>query len=71
MEPVTAQEMITFRATIFPFANCVQASSGEGTESKNHQRRITIAGTDQVNLWKSGARFSLKAATPSFDSAVS
>jgi hypothetical protein len=24
-----------------------------------------------VNLWKSGARFSLKAATPSFDSAVS
>jgi hypothetical protein len=26
---------------------------------------------NQVNLWKSGILFSLKAATPSFDSAVS
>jgi hypothetical protein len=30
------------------------------------------AASDQdTNLWKSGSRFSLKAATPSFDSAVS
>jgi hypothetical protein len=75
MDPVIAQEMMTLRDdTVFPFAKRVQARSGEGIGERATIRRpkVIIGQRDQdVNLWKSGARFSLKAATPSFDSGVS
>src|ERR1700741_1200909 len=55
IDPVTAQEMITLWGAMAAPSDCY------------HCRHMG----HHVNLWKSGSRFSLKAATPSFDSAVS
>jgi hypothetical protein len=47
-------------------AGCVRALWGGRRHRMFVERWVQV-----VNLWKSGVRFSLKAATPSFDSAVS
>ena len=48
-----------------------QKRSGEAPKAKPSAPQHCCLKSDQVNLWKSGILFSLKAATPSFDSAVS
>jgi hypothetical protein len=74
IDPVTAQEMMTFRDdTAFSVAKRVQAMSDTRTAKVTSRSRAGVVGqlSQDLNLWKSGVRFSLKAATPSFDSAVS
>jgi hypothetical protein len=66
-----AQEMMTLRDAM-AFAYFAGGSATVLTQ-KSPMRRTATAGqeTQDVNLLKSGVRFSLKAATPSFDSGVS
>src|SRR6266403_649789 len=76
IDPVIAQEMITLGDdTVFPFQSAFRQcpARAEVTERLIEALRSSSRQRDQedVNLWKSGVRFSLKAATPSFDSGVS
>jgi hypothetical protein len=55
---------------VFPYDGVI--GDGADVDRKLPARRRAIAVIDQdENLLKSGVRFSLKAATPSFDSGVS
>src|ERR1700729_1712950 len=72
IDPVTAQEMMILRdaMNVFPYGGFI--GGGADVDREVPVRRVAIAVLNQdVNLLKSGGRFSLKAATPSFDSGVS
>ena len=72
IDPVTAQDMMILRdaMNVFPYGGCI--GDGANANRKLPACRGAVADIDQdVNLLKSGGRFSLKAATPSFDSGVS